>query len=185
MSKKDVIEELFKNLNANFDVNEPELEHEKRFLAKLKASSNSVVFETPKSKRYKWQQPLAIAASLLLMVVLGFNAVSSSKHTSVAKVPEKMQNAQYHFASLIEVELEKINKQVTPDTKKIVEDAMLQLKKLEADYKKIEENLLKNGNTKQLLHAMITNFQMRIDLLQNVLIKIENVKSIKYEFTSV
>lgn len=185
MNKNDNIEELFKNLNGAFDVQEPEHGHQQRFLNKLKTDKSVASATSLHKQRYMWKKPLAVAASLMLMLAVGFSVVSHSKQRQTVKVPEKMQNAQYYFASLIEVELENINKQVTPDTKKLVEDAMVQLKKLEVDYKKLEESVLKNGNTKQLLHAMITNFQKRIDLLQHVLIKIENVKNIKYELTSV
>lgn len=183
MDKKDDIETLFERLNTELDVKEPETGHQMRFLDKLK--TNNVALKKGKTIGFKWQKIVVIAASLLLFIAVGFNVMSNSKQSGTAQMPEKMQNAQYHFASLIEFELEKINKQVTPDTKQLVEDTMLQLNKIEDDYKILENKIVKNGNTKQLLHAMIKNFQVRIDLLQDVLIKIENVKKIKYELTSV
>jgi len=56
---------------------------------------------------------------------------------------------------------------------------MAQLTKLEINYKKLEQDLIGGGNSKLILSAMITNFQTRIDLLQEVMDKIENIKTFK------
>lgn len=183
MSKEDDIELLFKNLNEKFDVKEPEKGHQMRFLNKLQASA--IVVKKPKKVNRNWWKTVSVAATLVALLAVGFNVAFNPKQRKIAKVPTEVQNAQYYFTALIESELEKIEKQTTPNTKKIVEDAMLQLKKLEADYKALEMKIGKNSNTKQLLYAMIVNFQTRIDLLRDVLIEIENVKNIKYELTSV
>jgi hypothetical protein len=67
----------------------------------------------------------------------------------------------------------------TPKTKKIIDDTMVQLNKLDANYKVLEQDLLDGGNSKLILSAMITNFQTRIDLLQDVLDQVENIKNLK------
>lgn len=56
---------------------------------------------------------------------------------------------------------------------------MLQLKKLDKDYQKMQQDLLQGGNSKLILSAMITNFQTRIDLLNEVLEEIEDIKILK------
>jgi hypothetical protein len=48
-----------------------------------------------------------------------------------------------------------------------------QMNVFEQDYQKIINELQKNGDTKQLLHAMILNFQTRISFLEEVIKKIE------------
>ena len=47
------------------------------------------------------------------------------------------------------------------------------------NYKVLEQDLLNGGNSKLILSAMITNFQTRIDLLQDVLDQVENIKNLK------
>ena len=42
----------------------------------------------------------------------------------------------------------------------------------------MENDLLESGNDKRVIHAMIQNFQQRIDLLSEVLEQIENIKSL-------
>ena len=45
--------------------------------------------------------------------------------------------------------------------------------------KRLEEDLANEGNSKQILHAMIINYQTRINLLQDVLTQIEEIKQFK------
>src|SRR5690606_2316545 len=107
----------------------------------------------------------------VFVITISLTVLNNFKNNEITAVPEEMQKAHFHYTSLINTELEKINAEVTPDTKKIIEDAMKQLTKLENDYVLLEKNLTENGNTKQILYAMITNFQTRTNLLQEVLDK--------------
>ena len=76
----------------------------------------------------------------------------------------------------------KVQKENSPETKKIVQDALVHMQLLEKDYDKITHDLAQKGENKQLIHAMITNFQTRISFLEDVLVKIENVKKIKESY---
>lgn len=177
MNKKDKLDELFDRLEGQFDVGEPNTGHQDRFLQKLngtKASSGK-----SRSRLIRWWKPLSIAASIVILLTVGLNISNDLNRKTTAEVPEEIEKAQFYFTSLINKEIEKINAEATPDTKQVIEDAMKQIKKLEEDYKTLEKSLVADGNTKQLLHAMITNFQIRISLLKDVLEQIENVKQLK------
>jgi len=50
---------------------------------------------------------------------------------------------------------------------------------LDADYEKIKLELLKNGENKQIIYAMIRNLQTRISFLENVLQQIETTENLK------
>ena len=67
----------------------------------------------------------------------------------------------------------------TPETQKLIADTLIQLRTLDTDYKKMEQDLLNGGNSKLILSAMITNFQTRIELLNEVLEQIEEIKNFK------
>ena len=43
----------------------------------------------------------------------------------------------------------------------------------------LKKDLVESGNDKRVIYAMITNFQNRIDLLQNVINTIEEIKTLK------
>ena len=63
--QKDSIDELFDKLKGEFDINEPNKDHELRFLNKLKAY-DVVANDTEKSVGFNWKPFLAIAASVIL-----------------------------------------------------------------------------------------------------------------------
>lgn len=172
------LEELFKNLEGHFDSLEPELGHEQRFLTKLNEPKKKVSIRT---LPIIWWKPLSIAASLALLVALIYGQLdlNPSLEQQVADISPEVANTQFYFASLIEEQVKELEAEDSPETKKIISDTMNQLKKLEQDYSHLESELLKGGNSKLILSAMITNFQTRIDLLNDVLSQIETIKNLK------
>jgi len=172
------LESLFKNLEGTFDIEEPTQGHQQRFLEKLAQSKGTVSLST---KKTSWWKPLAVAASVVLLVTLGFNQMNKTADVSntIAEIAPEVANTEYYFASLIEEQVKELEKESTPETKRIVEDTMVQLKQLETSYKSLEQELVNGGNSKLILSAMITNFQTRISLLQDVLDQIETIKNIK------
>ena len=175
------IDELFERLKGHFDTQEPETGHQNRFLEKLNTQSGtktlSALGNTSK-KGSNWYKTISIAASFALLIGLGATFFAKSNPT-LAEVSPEADKAQFYFTALIEQEVEKLNTEATPETQKLVDDALLQLKKLEEGYNVLEAQLINKGDAKQLLSAMITNFQTRIQLLEEVLQKIENIKQLK------
>ena len=176
--KKENLEELFENLKGTFDIEEPATGHQQRFLDKLNTKTDGVVQLQPKKK--SWWKPLSIAASVAIIFTIGFSLFNAKPtiEEQVAEISPEVSQTQFYFASLIEEQVKALESESTPKTRKIVDDTMLQLKKLEADYSRLEQDLLNGGNSKLILSAMITNFQTRIDLLQDVLNQIDTIKNL-------
>lgn len=177
--KKDTIDELFNKLQDKMDYAEPTSGHEQRFLDKLNASKG-VATLAPKKKN-NWLLFLSVAASIAILLSVGlsqFNTATSIEE-KVAEISPEASKTQFYFANLIEEQVKELNSEKSPETEKIINDTMAQLKKLQLNYTKMEQDLLNGGNSKLILSAMITNFQTRIDLLNEVMIQIENIKSIK------
>lgn len=176
--KKDTIDTLFDNLQGTFDIEEPNEGHQQRFLEKLKTSQGVASIQ---KKKGSWWKPLSIAASVAILLGIGFSLfnTSLSVEEQLAEISPEVSQTQFHFASLIEEQVKLLESKSTPETKKIIDDTMVQLHKLDASYKLLEQDLLNGGNSKLILSAMITNFQTRIDLLQDVLDQVENIKKIK------
>lgn len=172
------LEKLFEKLNGAFDFEVPESGHEKRFLKKLNASKGTVAID---KKKNFWWKPLSIAASILILCTVGLVLYESSQtiDDKVAEISPEVSRTEFYFASLIEEQINRLESESTPETKQIIDDTMVQLKRLERNYIKLEQDLIKGGNSKLILSAMITNFQTRIDLLQDVLEKIETIKNLK------
>lgn len=175
--KKENLENLFQQLQGGFDFEEPQEGHQERFLEKLNRS-NGVA--TLPSKR-NWWKPLSIAASIALVCVLGlqvFNGQPTIKEQVVEIAPE-VSETEFYFVNLIEEQVQLLKEEKSPETAKLVEDTLSKLDELEADYKILEQDLVNGGNSKMLLNAMITNFQIRIDLLEEVLANVETIKNLK------
>ncbi len=176
--EKDAIEDLFKSLQGSFDTQEPVKGHEERFMEKLNASKGLVTLER---KKLNWWKPLSIAASIAIVLGVAFTQFNSKPtiEERVAEISPEVSNAQFHFASLIEQQVKELEAEDSPQTQKIIADTMTQLSNLSKDYESLEKELLKGGNSKLILSAMITNFQTRIDLLNDVLTQIETIKNLK------
>ena len=172
------LKEVFEKLKGSFDKEEPAAGHQERFLEKLGDQGHGITLQSNLKSYWK---PLSIAASLLLLCAIGIGLYNTqgSINENVAEIPSEVSNTQFYFASLIEEQVKQMESESSPETKDIIEDTMNQLKKLEADFAILENDLRNGGNGKMLLSAMITNFQTRIDLLQDVLNQIEDIKTLK------
>ncbi len=173
--KKDQLDPLFDSLQGQFDTEEPQPGHEGRFRERLKAKADSEKFQPSRWPRY------AIAASLAFLLGIGlyFGAEVPSKEVRLAEISPEATHTQRYFAGVIEEQVQLLQAEDNPLTRKLVNDALLQLEALESDYSKLENDLLNGGDSKLILSAMITNFQTRIDLLHEVMNTIAAIKALK------
>ena len=176
--KKDNLDHLFERLQGEFDVAEPENGHQERFLEKLNRQQGTIALG---KKKTSWWKPLSIAASIVLVAVLGYQAFGPepSLKRQVTKIAPEVSQTEFYFASLIEAQVEELKEEKTPETAQLVDDTLAQLAKLDKDDRTLEQDLVDGGDSKIILSAMITNFQTRIDLLKEVLSQIENIKNLK------
>ncbi|MGB5236392.1 MAG: hypothetical protein WBM43_05935 [Flavobacteriaceae bacterium] len=177
-SKNENIDELFTSLQGSFDIAEPSEGHRERFLEKLN-QSKGVVSLNPRKRN--WWKPLSIAASIALLVTLGIGyfGYETTIEQQVAEISPEASQTHFYFANLIEEQVRELEEQSSPETRSIIDDALIQLQKLEENYKQLERDLLDGGDSKLILSAMITNFQTRIALLEEVMTQINTIKNVK------
>ncbi len=89
---------------------------------------------------------------------------------------EKVEN--YYLAS-INLELSKL--EVSPDNKELVDSYMEQLAELNREYDQLNKELNTFGPNDQTISALIKNLQLRLDLLQKLKEKLNQIKSSKNE----
>lgn len=176
MKTNENFEELFEGLN--FDVEEPHSGHRERFFRKLEQSGSS-----KKSKvRKLWTPFIGIAAGFLLALFLAghfFGDNLQAKNADLASISPEMKQTQEFYTGVISKELNTLAEEKSPETQAIVKDALIQMQKLEKEYDGLKKDLLESGKDQRVIYAMIQNFQQRIDLLKNVINKIENIKQLK------
>lgn len=176
--QKDTLNELFDNLKGDFDINAPSHGHENRFLEKLNANQN-IALKTKKQSGFNWKPFLAIAASIVICLGLFTTLNNEPEVMDLANVSPELSETQDFFTVTIENELKKLNKERSPITEAIITDALVQIKNLETEYKKLKLDLTESRNDQRIIYAMISNFQNRIDILNIVLEEIEDIKQLK------
>lgn len=166
--------------------------HRSRFLEKLNAAGEedvSIIDKHDLDRTYEdkkvismnsWFKWSLVAGLALLIGIAGFNfTIKTTMNDGLSSVSPEMAQAQDFFTNTIHLELEKLNKEQSPDTERIIIDAKNALNKLEADYKSIKADFKINNDSKAVIAAMIQNFQNRIDLLETALEQIEQLKNFK------
>jgi len=171
---KDKLEQRFKDLEGQFDIEEPRLGHFDRFEVKLARQTSKQTKWNPNT--WKW---LAIAASIALIFTLGLGNYSPKVGLELADVSPKMEETQSFFVSTIQQEIERINLKRSDDNQKIIDDAFVQLNKLEENYKKLTLELDNSNKDKRIIYAMIANFQQRIEVLQSLLQQLDELEQLK------
>lgn len=178
MSTKDNFDNLLEGLKGQFDLEEPNNGHESRFLEKLEANTGNKKESNSKSF---WKPLLAIAASIVICFTV-FNSVNASEEKlDLATVSPELSEARDFFTATITEELKKLDAERSPLTENIIYEAERQLKTLETDYDALKNDLIESGNDKRVIYAMISNFQNRIEILENILDQIDDLKETQNE----
>lgn len=175
--EKDTINDLFDDLKGSFDIETPNAGHEQRFLEKLNAENENI----SNKSAFNWKPFLAIAASIVLCFTIFTQMQSGSEVLDLANVSPEMSEAQDFFNVTLQTELKKLDKERSPFTEEIINDALKQIDILDNEYNQLRLELTNQSKNERIIYAMISNFQSRIDILNDVLEHIETIKELKNE----
>jgi len=84
-----------------------------------------------------------------------------------------MEETQNFYLATIQTEIEEIKTKSTASNQKIIDDAFIQLELLETNYRTLTLELEESNADKRVIYAMITNFQNRLAVLQNLMDQLE------------
>jgi hypothetical protein len=172
------LEKTFKKLQNDFDLTEPSIGHFDRFEAKLKGKDKG----STNNKSISWYW-LAIAASVILFVGVWFGNNNAQGSMELGELSPKMEETQNFYLATIQKEIKFIEGQKNPQNQRIIDDAFTQLTKLELDHKKLSEELKESNEDKRVIYAVIANFQMQIEVLQNLVEQLEEFDKMNSEET--
>jgi hypothetical protein len=164
---EDKFEQFFSE--NNFDFQDPQSGHEKRFEQKLNKP-----FQKSRKTSWKW---MSVAASVVLVLGFWLGSNHQKGQIELADVSPKMEEVQNYFVSTINVELKKLEKNRNLDTETVIEEALDALEELEDNYKVFIKELNYDGNTRKIINSMIKNYQQRLQILENVLQQIDQIKN--------
>lgn len=164
--------------------------HEDRFLEKLEKELPA----TKKSSSLIWK----VAASVAVLLGLGiyfFNQGSTEpinnevvntdkpaieiEKFSLGDLSPDLRKVEDYYVSTINFELSKL--ELTEDNKGLVDGYLEQLSELDEEYRKLNVELNEIGPNDQTINALIKNLQLRLQLLQKLKIKLNELKSSENE----
>jgi cytoskeletal protein RodZ len=165
------MEDKFDNFFSenDFDFQEPAAGHEKRFEKRINSPQKN-----KQKTSWKW---LSVAASVILVLGFWLGRNHQKKQMELADVSPKMEEVQNYFVSTIKRELKTLEKNRNLNTETIIEEALDALEDLEDNYKLFIKELNDAGNTNKIISSMIKNYQRRLEILENVLLQIEEIKN--------
>lgn len=152
----------------NFDFHEPHSGHLERFERKLN--------QPKKINKTSWKW-LSAAASIVLVLGFWLGSNHEKKQIDLADISPKMEEVQTYFVSTIHQELKTLENNRSLETETIIEEALEHLEELEDHYKIFLKELNNEGNSRKIINAMIKNYQQRLEILENVLKQIEQIKN--------
>ncbi|MFY9241413.1 MAG: hypothetical protein WAO74_00145 [Polaribacter sp.] len=154
----------------DFDFQEPHSGHLERFERKLN--------HPKKLNRTSWKW-LPVAASVVLVLGFWLGTHHQKRQIELADVSPKMEEVQNYFVSTINKELKNIESNRSLETETVIEQALDKLEELEESYNFFLTELNVAGNQSKIINAMIKNYQQRLQILENVLQQIEQIKNPK------
>ncbi len=170
--------------------------HEERFLSKLE---DEMPIERPRKKMHTtlWFQ---VAASVALLVSVGLyvlnsdsegdieqkgtqivdtNAPITTKTISLGDLSPDLKKIENYYLSNINLELSDL--ELDPENKEVMDNFMERLGELDAEYRRLNQELNQFGPNDPTINALIGNLQLRLQLLQKLKSKLNQLKSSKNE----
>ncbi|MFS4467402.1 hypothetical protein [Maribacter sp. 2210JD10-5] len=166
--------------------------HEARFLEKLEE-------DLPKNTRGNSFAWLKVAASVMVVVGLSIVAYTTLDNSddipttivdkdhgneekdefSFGDLSPDLKKVENYYVANINMELSRL--EVSPENKELVDSFMEQLSELNEEYKNLNAELVALGPNDQTITALIENLQLRLQLLQKLKRKLNELKSSKNE----
>lgn len=95
--------------------------------------------------------------------------------------PEFKQIEEYYLAS---VNLEIARLEITDDNKELIDAFMKQLADLDAEYKRLNQEITESGVSDEMVSAMIENLKLRVELMLKLKAKLKEMKDAAHEDTN-
>jgi len=131
---------------------------------------------------------LKLAASIMLVATIGYFSLPtgtvkvesqpvSTEITSLSNVSPEMKQIEDYYVTAINYELSSI--EITPENQEILDDYLEKIGKLTDDYKRLNAELSKKGINEKTINALITNLQLRLQLLIQLKDTLSEIKTSK------
>ena len=169
-----------------FDSFEPAAGHMDRFAGKLGRQRKSLFSRIPYAVRVAAMVFLVAASSILV-----YEQVTQKIHGSISDLDVRMKElseAEFYFASLIQEKHDAIDRYTSsdPEQNKIL---MNELETMDRMLKSLQDDLQTNPTDERIIHAMITHYELKLEVMSQIIRQLENIKQVtnnsNYENTEI
>ena len=125
-----------------------------------------------KKNQFQWKPFLKIAASIVLIFVVGFTAIrfanNSQKYqdgVSLAEISPELAEAEYYYSRLVDEKfalIRSVNNQLDP---LITQEISV----LDSAYQDLKNDLKDNMDNEEVINAMIQNYRIKLQILEQIL----------------
>ena len=182
------IRKLFEGGTSNDEEHRMKKGHEQRFLKRLETN-------LPKQRKSKYGG-FRIAATIIIMLgvasyfFIDFQPIKTTvvekkekgqfkSGISLGDLSPDLKKLENYYVSSINLELSQL--EISDNNRILVESFMNQLANLNSEYQKLNTELNKIGPNDQTITAMIKNLQLRLQLMNRLKDKLNQLKSSKNE----
>jgi len=132
---------------------------------------------------------LKVAATIMLVASIGYfslpispvdvesQPVTTTPITSLSSVSPEMKQIEDYYVTAINYELSSI--EITPENQEILDDYLEKIGKLTDDYTRLNKEISEKGINEKTVNAMITNLQLRLQLLLQLKDTLNEMKTLK------
>ncbi|MCI2228013.1 hypothetical protein MC378_02455 [Polaribacter sp. MSW13] len=146
--------------------------------------------QKPKKKNYKW---LSIAASIVLLISLAVQFSPSNnkdnpikntdsknkseiKQISLGSISPEFNSIETYYTNSINLEISQLV--LSEDNKDMIDGYLLKIAELTKEYKSLTKELNTNGVNDATIDALISNLQLRLQLLQRLRKQLKQLKKL-------
>jgi hypothetical protein len=173
------LEDIIRDNREQFDDREPTEGHFERFQSKLERyNKKRTSFIT------SWSFMLKAAVIGVLVVLSGLwvydNVYKTQpvKHLAMKNVPSEFQETQMYYSSMVKAKYNQIEDFNFTDQK---QKRMLlkELRTMDSIYYNIKQDFREHPNDPRVLHALIRHYQMKLDVMNQVLDQLNQIQAIR------
>lgn len=169
------LENYIKNNRTEFDEFEPPVNLWNRIEQELDAQQ-----PVRKERVIKLSVLLKIAATLLIIITAGvvFMRYQRSMATDISSINPELASQQVHYASMIETKRSEL-KRIEKEDPQLYNEFAAEIRKMDSNYKKLQNDLPTSPNQEETVKAMIRNLQTQIEVLNQQLNIIQQINQFK------
>lgn len=184
------LEKIIQNNRKAYDSDEPSDGHFDRFDARLDELHSEVKVNQPKVihliNRHWWQ----VAAVIVILVgfrVVFHNSLTKEEDMSIGRneaiLSPELSEVEIYYTSLADERFDLIDKLVPDSTEgsKIKEMVDMEMSELDQNYGELIEEYKKNPDDDRIIDAIINNYRIKAEILDNIIIKLQELKNQKNE----